>query len=199
MRGLKFVALMALAVLLVGCSKTVQWEEEVPLNTGEVIWVKRSVVYVRKGAGGNPFDVDYRPEWNEVIQFEWRGKKYAYEGVADVFVLAISPLSQPVLIARASDKDWENVHKHPCSTPSYVQLMPNESGRVWSWPKSIEPWLFGLPANLMRHRGEITSMRKSYTAQDRAHEDAMSWGQSPSTASIDSKFFYHNHCKFYKS
>ena len=43
MQSLKFITTMVLAVLLVACSKTVQWEEEVPLNTGEVIWVKRSM------------------------------------------------------------------------------------------------------------------------------------------------------------
>lgn len=40
--------LMGIAVLLLSaCSKTVTWEEEVPLNTGEVIWVKRVDSYER--------------------------------------------------------------------------------------------------------------------------------------------------------
>ncbi len=46
--------------LLSACSKKVHWEEEVPLNTGEVIWVKRIVTYKFQGASGNPFDMAYR-------------------------------------------------------------------------------------------------------------------------------------------
>jgi hypothetical protein len=39
---------MVVAVfLLSACSKTVTWEEEVPLNTGEVIWVERVDSYER--------------------------------------------------------------------------------------------------------------------------------------------------------
>jgi hypothetical protein len=57
----RFLLLSSLLGLLqlTACSKTVQWEEEVPLNTGEVIWVKREVTYKYKGAGGNPLDMDY--------------------------------------------------------------------------------------------------------------------------------------------
>jgi hypothetical protein len=40
--------LISVAVfLLSSCSKTVKWEEEVPLNTGEVIWVERVDSYER--------------------------------------------------------------------------------------------------------------------------------------------------------
>ncbi len=45
------------ALQLTACSKTVQWEEEVPLNTGETIWVKRTVVYSLQGESGNPMDI----------------------------------------------------------------------------------------------------------------------------------------------
>ena len=49
------LVLAAFAVLqLAGCSKTVQWEEEVPLNTGETIWVQRTVKYTYRGGAGNP-------------------------------------------------------------------------------------------------------------------------------------------------
>lgn len=97
--GIVLAALPALAA----CSKTVQWEEEVPLNTGEVIWVKRTVVYTKQGGAGNPLDVAYRPENNETIEFAWGGKKYSYEGDARIILLAISPQKKPVLVARAAD------------------------------------------------------------------------------------------------
>ena len=38
---------IACAVLMTGCSKRVEWREEVPLNTGQTIWVQRSALYER--------------------------------------------------------------------------------------------------------------------------------------------------------
>ena len=184
--------LMALSA----CSKTVQWEEEVPLNTGEVIWVKRSVDYVLKGAGGNPLDIAYRPEWVEKLEFEWSGKKYVYDGDANVILLAISPQKQPVLVARASDKNWEMKHKYQCSTTSYVQLIPDTKGRTWTWPAGIETWLYGLPANLMLERKKPAEMKKRYLAQERKTEDA---GVSSSLARIDPLFTFTEDCKGLKS
>jgi len=100
----KFSLIVLLGISLCACSKTVQWEEEVPLNNGETIWVKRTVVYVLKGGAGNPFDVDYRPKWDEKLEFTWNGNHYIYDGEARVFLLAISPQKQPMLIARPGDK-----------------------------------------------------------------------------------------------
>lgn len=45
MSFLKLLLIGLVMTALTACSKTVQWEEEVPLNTGDVIWVKREVVY----------------------------------------------------------------------------------------------------------------------------------------------------------
>ena len=73
---LRMVLILIAALHLAACSKTVQWEEEVPLNTGDVIWVKRTVTYKFKGSGDNPLDMSYQPDWTEEIAFEWQGKKY---------------------------------------------------------------------------------------------------------------------------
>ena len=64
---------------LAACSREVNWKEEVPLNTGEPIWVTRSIKYSLLGAGGNPFDIGYSPEWTEELSFKWNGKKYIYK------------------------------------------------------------------------------------------------------------------------
>lgn len=56
------ILFVCMTALLSACSKTVQWEEEVPLNTGETIWVKRTVVYSAQGGAGNPLDMAYRPK-----------------------------------------------------------------------------------------------------------------------------------------
>ena len=182
---LTFCMLLPL-VALSACAKTVQWEEEVPLNTGEVIWVKRSLDYVLEGGAGNPLDIAYRPERVEKLEFEWSGKKYVYEGDARVILLAISPQKIPVLVARAADNGWHHIHAYKCTTPFYVQLVPDALGRSWSWPPAIAPWLFGLSHNLLRTRESPAKMQARYTAQRRNEEDAHGSVQDSSKAQIES-------------
>lgn len=181
------ILLIATAVLhLAACSKTVRWEEEVPLNTGETIWVTREVTYKLKGGGDNPLDIAYRPDWTEEIAFEWNGKKYRYVGDAGLMLLAISPLThQPVLIADAALKGWDWQHGYRCTTPYYVQLSPPVSGKEWSWPPSIESWLFDMPSNLMMHRDKKEKMKARYTVSDRVALDRIMAIQSPRLVRID--------------
>ena len=55
------VTLLALAAMqLFACSKTVECQVEVPLNTGERIWVKHEATYNLQVAGGNPLDLAYQ-------------------------------------------------------------------------------------------------------------------------------------------
>jgi hypothetical protein len=177
------------AALLAGCSKTVHWEEEVPLNTGETIWVKREMVYRLKGAGGNPFDMDYRPDWTEQLSFEWKGQTYRYVGDADLMLLAISPATKrPVLVAQAANNQWSRQNNYRCTTPFYVQFIPDEAGRDWSWPPSIEPWLYGLSHNLMAKREDFGKMKSRYTASDRRELDRSMAIQDPPSARIDPNF-----------
>ena len=105
--------------------RTVEWEEEVPLNTGETIWVTRTFPLVFKGAGANPFDIGLRPDFNKTIAFAYRGKNYRYAGTAEIIVLAISPTGQPVLIADAQAANRAGTNGYfPCKKPNYVQLTP---------------------------------------------------------------------------
>lgn len=183
---LRMVLILIAALHLAACSKTVQWEEEVPLNTGDVIWVKRTVTYKFKGSGDNPLDMSYQPDWTEEIAFEWQGKKYRYVGDAFVILLAISPHTQkPVLVANASYKEWDRKHNYRCTTPLYVQFVPSADGDEWSWPPSIEPWLFNMPYNLMVHREKMDKMKSRYTSSDRAAMDRTMSIQSLDLARID--------------
>lgn len=84
------IAALAAAVLA-GCSKTASWEEEVPLNTGATIWVKRSVKYTLQGGSGNPMNIAYRPVNDTSISFVWNDKEYQYYGDACIQLLAIDP------------------------------------------------------------------------------------------------------------
>lgn len=158
-------------MLLAACSRTVQWEEEVPLNTGETIWVKRTVPYSIQGGHGNPLDLAYRPNQTEVIEFKWNGKTYRYEGDARIMVLAISPQQQPVLVANAADRAWDAKHNYRCVVPFYVQLVPDASGTRWTWPSQIETWLYNLPPNLLLQRKPPDEMGRRYTATQRQTED----------------------------
>lgn len=195
-KPLQVLLAMAVALQVAACSKTVQWEEEVPLNTGETIWVKRTLNYSLGGGAGNPLDIAYRPDWVQQLEFEWAGKKYLYEGDARVFVLAISPQQKPVLVADPDDGTWRGRHNYlHCTKPTYVQLVADGTGRAWSWPPAIEPWLYGLPANLMLNRRQPEEMKKRYTVVDRVSEDAIVWSQSPSKAQIDSTYASTGFCK----
>jgi hypothetical protein len=185
---LKVILMSAVLCQFAACSKTVQWEEEVPLNTGEVIWVKRTVEYTKQGGAGNPFDVAYRPGLDEKIEFTWRQKKYVYDGDARIMLLAISPNNVPVLVAKAADNGWQAVHKYACTYPFYVQLVAKEDGHSWVWPRQIEAWLYNLPANLMLERLPPGEMRKRYTAQDRRAEDLPGSVNSPSKQKVDPSY-----------
>lgn len=180
----RLLALVA-TISLTACSKTVQWDEEVPLNTAETIWVKRSVNYTLQGDAGNPLDIAYRANWPEVLEFEWRGKKYRYEGDARIILLAISPQKLPVLVARAADGAWNAKHNYYCVTPFYVQLVPDAAGHNWTWPPAIEPWLYGVSYNLLRTREKPELMRQRYSANQRNEADEIGSVQAPSQAKID--------------
>lgn len=142
------MTLVALVIVqLSACSRTVQWEEEVPLNTGETIWVKRSGTYSFGSESGNPLRFGYNPDWRSTIEFTYRGKEFFFSSEASPMVLAISPHGQPNLVASAGV--WGNQHAYPCITPYYVQFRPDNSGKKWTWPVRIEPWLYDLPSNLL--------------------------------------------------
>lgn len=170
---------------LTACSKNVQWEEEVPLNNGEVIWVKRSVKYELGGSAGNPFDISYLPNWTEKLEFFWNGKNYIYEGDAHLMLLAISPNQQAVLVARAADKGWHWKHNYKCTVPFYVQFVSAGDGKSWTWGSSIDRWLFDMPHNLMRERKKPAEMGKRFTTRQRNEEDEIGTLQDPSSGKID--------------
>jgi hypothetical protein len=165
---LKLILIMGTAMTISACSKTVQWEEEVLLNTGETIMVNKEVRYTIKGQQGNPADMGYLPDWVETISFKYGGRSYTYKGDAGIFVLAISPQKIPVLLA-FTGRGWGTRNNYPlCIKPNYVQFFPDSSGQVWTWPEKIETWTYNLPANLLRQRDHPSRMRPRYTMADKA-------------------------------
>lgn len=159
---------------LAACSKTVQWDEEVLLNTGQTITVRRSSEYNITGGAGNPFDLKYRPNFNEKISFVWDSRNYEYYGDAYIFVLAISSNNKPVLVAPAANKSWNFEHDYKCTMPFYVQLLPDDSGKNWTWPNKIELWLYNLPTNLLQERKPPREMKSTYVIADIQKQEFMS-------------------------
>ena len=189
MKTISKIMLASVAIAhLTACSKTVEWEEEVPLNTGDVIWVKRTVEYTMQGGAGNPFDVAIRPGRDEKVEFTWRARNYVYHGDARIMLLAISPNNVPVLVAKAADNGWEARHGYACTYPFYVQLVPQGNGQSWAWPRQIEGWLYNLSANLLLERHEPAEMRKRYTAQERLAEDFPGSVNTPSQQKVDPSY-----------
>lgn len=184
---LKLILIMGATMTISACSKTVHWEEEVPLNTGEVIWVKRSMPWVYKGGFGNPFDMSMLPTREQTIRFNYGGAQYRYTGRAHIHWIAISPSTkQPVLVAPAADFGWYTDNTYYCIVPYYVQLVPDASGKQWTWPEKIEPWLYDLPANVMISFPRLEENRNErYTAMDRDQRDKAIRSESPARSRLD--------------
>ena len=164
--------LLAIAALsLTACSRTVEWEEEVLLNTGETIWITKEVRYAIKGQPGNPADLGYAPDDVESTSFKYGGRSYTYNGNARVMVLAISAQKLPVLLAHPH---WNAWYRHNdfllCAKPYYVQFVPNSTGQQWAWPKQIEPWTYNLPVNLMLDRDDLSDVKRRYTMADKSKQ-----------------------------
>lgn len=164
------LALASALALLSACSKTMDWEEEVLLNTGETIWVKRSATYSNQGGAGNPLDRTYRIDESPSLKFSYGGKSYSYQGKGALMLIAISPQKIPVLAMAADSGRWDAKHKYKCTYPFYVQFVPDATGTAWSWPPSIEPWLIGLETNLLGDYGKPEKILPKFTLEEKAKQ-----------------------------
>lgn len=70
--------LMFSTLLLVGCSKSVQWVEEIPLKPGTKIWIKRTDSYARTSEPGNPLKMGWRLQKRE-LEFDWQGQPVRFQ------------------------------------------------------------------------------------------------------------------------
>lgn len=159
-------AVVASMLPLSGCTKVISWQEEVALNTGDILVVQRQATYVRAGAPGNPLDIGWSLERGGEIQFTWKERRYVFKEHNVPLVLAISPRGTPVLVINAAAGSWDARHKLGCRTPHYVQFVPDASGANWTWPDKVEPWLHGMRANLLRDIPAPNNARALYGPQD---------------------------------
>lgn len=135
--------ILAAALQLCACSKTVQWEEEVPLNTGEVIWVKRTDTYVKGGEPGNPLQMSWGIR-KRAYAFSWQGRPYAYETQL--------PVSLGALLIHVFDTDKVVAivdRSRRCAKAGFAEF--RWVGGKWQVQKNVSPLLVGQPANLMAY------------------------------------------------
>lgn len=137
-KALRMLLPVIAALQLTACSKTVQWEEEVPLNTGEVIWVKRTDTFERRSEPGNPLQSGWWPIYREV-KFNWQGQMYAFQ-TDTTAIFMIHEFNAPKTVAViAWNKD--------CGKRGYTEYRwLNEN---WQLQQNVSPTLIGQPRNLM--------------------------------------------------
>jgi hypothetical protein len=138
-RTLQLLLAVIAATQITACSKTVQWEEEVPLNTGEVIWVKRTDTFVRRSEPGNPLQMGWWPDGRS-YKFSWQGQAYSY----DVKGASTGPILMHVYLEEKTvamvDSGWPT-----CS--GYGEFRWTSGG--WQLQSSTNSALIGQPRNLM--------------------------------------------------
>ena len=169
-KSLQILTLFIAVIHITGCTRTVQWEEEVPLNTGETIVVKRSGTYTHSWNVGLAFS-GFSPDPISTIEFAYKGKSFVFTGEPGLLLLAISPNGLPNLIADPRHNGWEWKNNFFCVVPYYLQLRPDSTGKQWVWPEKIDTWLYGLPTNLIFGLAPLESDGKKYSAADRTLEN----------------------------
>ena len=171
MNSIKLILIGFILTATTACTRNVDWEEEIPLNTGETIVVKRSGSYTYQGLKSDGNHFRYIPERRKTIAFTYKGKRYSYTDESTLQLLAIAPNGTPNLVAPAGG-EWARKNNYYCVTPSYVQFRPDSSGKVWTWPEKIDPWLYGLPTNLVFGLASLEDDGKRFTPADRWQENA---------------------------
>jgi hypothetical protein len=152
--------------------RTVTWEEEVPLNTGETIVVKRTGRYVDYGYDLSQNRLGYRPDPKSTIEFMYKGKMYSFTSEARLMLVAVSPNGIPNLVANPASRDWGDRNLYSCDAPYFVQFQPNAADHEWIWPDRIEAWTYNLPVNLLIGIADMKDDGKKFTLQDRQSGNA---------------------------
>ena len=189
-----FISLLALGVgscAFMIRDRSVSWEEEVLLNTGETIVVKRRGTYEYRYSAGDGF-VGYSPNWRSTIEFTYKGQKYRHIDDVGLMLLAISPEGIPNLVT-LPNTEWAWRNNYYCVTPYYVQFLPDKSGSNWTWPEKIEPWLYNMTSNLMFGLISIEEDSKKISNVERNQRNAKSY-QDTEYRIIDPSYSSINTC-----
>jgi hypothetical protein len=135
------LALVLSAFHLAACSegaKTVSWEEEVPLGSGETLWVKRTDSFERRSEPGNPLRSAWWPV-RRALDFTWRGQRYQFEtDTTSILMLHEADAGKSMAVVA-----WAK----QCAKPGYAEF--RWSNGAWRLQPTLDPALVGKPRNLM--------------------------------------------------
>jgi hypothetical protein len=157
--------LAAAATQLVACGKTVAWEEDVALDSGATLRVKRFDSYVLTGGeNANPFQ---RGWWikRRSLKFRWRERAYEFSTPTPE-ILMIQEMGTPanmVIVAWTLD----------CETRGYGEYRWDRNR--WRLQPTLDPHLVGRRRNLMgSYFSDERELPKLVTPEVRLREDTQS-------------------------
>lgn len=186
------VGAICIAASLSGCSKTVKWQEEVALSPTEMVWVTRTVDYERGGSAGNPLDIAWLGR-RFAMEFNWRDKIYHFEQHGAPTVLRLGVTGQPVILAPADAGAWYAQNHYACTTPFYVQFVPDSTGKNWTWPTRIEPSHYDTETNLLQVVPWPGAGQARYSAQEIKAANVAALGRSAHRLRIEPTYT-GDHC-----
>ena len=142
--SLRILLSLLAALPLIACSKaekTVQWEEEVLLNTGEIIWIHRIDTFVKGSEPGNPLKMTWGID-KRTYKFSWQGQQYTYHTEPRTSLGAIRlhvyPVDKSIAVVDATKN---------CAKPGYGEFRWKNS--EWKLQQAVDPALIGQARNLM--------------------------------------------------
>lgn len=133
------LCMLFISLALVGCGRTISWEEEVLLNTGEVIWVKRTDSYVRRSEPGNPLDMGWGLNTRE-IRLKRNGQEYNFQTESQATLMIYEYADTPKTVAIVA---WTT----ECGKRGYGEYRWKNNS--WQLQPEITFELVGRPRNLM--------------------------------------------------
>jgi hypothetical protein len=132
------------SLLLSACGqseKIVRWDEEVLLNTGETIWVKRADIFVKGAEPGNPLQRTWKLD-RRAYEFTWQGQKYIY-----TTEVKLSPGALLIYVHDASKTISIVDFNRECIKPGYGEFRWVNGN--WQLQQNVAPALIGQVRNLM--------------------------------------------------
>jgi hypothetical protein len=139
---LKLMLIIGTAMTITACSettKTVQWQEEVQLNTGEVIWVKRTDTFVKSAEPGNPLQRTWGLQARS-YDFSWQGQKFSYQIKTKSGGAILIYVFEDVKSVAIVDSAWPT-----CTGYGEFRWLNGN----WELQNNMSPMLIGKQRNLM--------------------------------------------------
>ena len=157
---------VVLAATLAACggpsTKTVAWQEEVRLPSGEVLWIQRSDAFTQRPEPGNPLQSGWWPG-SRRYEINWRGRTHVYETDPSQSLGAL-------LLAVRGDAVVIVDRSRGCRQHGFAEFV-FEGGR-WA-RKEVGPDLLGQPRNLLYANSELEPGQRVAADEKFARDSAL--------------------------